>query len=165
MGTSGNASDVAEFSVIIKDDCEGVTLSSAIQSDPPDANFNSQNVEFSYNPYTAMPSTCIVTTNCQSVAAVPDLGKPLPCQEIDPDSGKVTWNFNQADYTDQSVPPGTYTFTYGVAAGDQADTFSIDLVVPDPCDPPTSLTKVAFENQSYTLTDTGESYTHPDFSI
>ena len=50
-------------------------------------------------------------------------------------------------------------------AGDQSDTFSIDLVVPDPCDPPTSLTKVDFENQSYTLTDTGRSYTHPDFSI
>ena len=35
----------------------------------------------------------------------------------------------------------------------------------DPCDPPTSLTKVAFENQSYTLTDVDQSYTHPDFSI
>ena len=35
----------------------------------------------------------------------------------------------------------------------------------DPCDPPTSLTKATMENQSYTLTDTDQSYTHPDFSI
>ena len=46
-----------------------------------------------------------------------------------------------------------------------SDTFTIDLVVTDPCDPPASFSKVAMENQSYTLTDTGKSYTHPDFSI
>ena len=46
-----------------------------------------------------------------------------------------------------------------------SDTFTIDLVVTDPCDPPASFSKVAMENQSYTLTDTDKSYTHPDFNI
>ena len=45
------------------------------------------------------------------------------------------------------------------------DTFSIDLVVPDPCDPPSSINPVPFENQRYTLTDVNQSYTHPDFEV
>ena len=52
-----------------------------------------------------------------------------------------------------------------VEAGIESDQFTIDLVVTDPCDPPTSLTKVDMENQSYTLTDTDQSYSHPDFNI
>ena len=45
------------------------------------------------------------------------------------------------------------------------DTFTIDLVVPDPCDPPSSINPVPFENQRYTLTDVNQSYTHPDFEV
>ena len=84
---------------------------------------------------------------------------------MDQATSTVTWNFNSGDYTNRDVPPGTYTFTYQVAAGTGSETFTIDLVVTDPCDPPTSLTKVALENQSYTLTDNDKFYTHPDFSI
>ena len=74
--------------------CQNSILERKDQTNPPDANYDSQDVEFFYNPYTVVPDICPIATSCQSVAAVPDLGKPLPCQEIDPDSGKVTWNFN-----------------------------------------------------------------------
>ena len=84
---------------------------------------------------------------------------------MDQATSTVTWNFNSGDYTSEDVPPGAYSFTYLVEAGIESDQFTIDLVVTDPCDPPTSLTKVDMENQSYTLTDTDKSYTHPDFNI
>ena len=64
-----------------------------------------------------------------------------------------------------SIPPGTYTITYQVTAGEESDMFTIDLIVPDPCDPPSSLEKVDLDDQSYILTDINRSYTHPDFVV
>ena len=100
---------------------------------------------------------------------VPDIGSDLPCQELS-SLGLLIWNFDLTDYTSERIPPNVYTFNFDVStsAGREpsvTEEFSVQLVLPDPCDPPISLTKVAFENQRYTLTDTGQSYTHPDFSI
>ena len=127
--------------MVVVDPCAGVVLTPAAQSptSPAQAGYDSTDVVFTYTPYTAVPVTCPVTTNCLSVASNPDLGKPLPCQEIDPNTGIVTWNFSETDYTNQDVPPGTYTFTYEVQAGTETATFTVDVVLPDPCDPPTSI--------------------------
>ena len=150
------------------DACDGVVLTPQPQSQtvPAQASYDSTDVVFTYTPYTAVPVTCPVTTNCMSVTANPDLGKTLPCQQIDNNTGTVTWNFSETDYTNQDVPPGTYTFTYEVEAGTETQTFTVDVVLPDPCDPPTSMSPAApFVNQDYTLTAQGQSYTHPDFTV
>ena len=63
----------------VNDPCLGVSLSATGQTNPSTANYDSQDVVYNYSPYTATPDTCLVTTNCLSVTAVPDLGKSLPC--------------------------------------------------------------------------------------
>ena len=90
----------------------------------------------------------------------------MPCQSIDSVTNTVTWNFSLTNYQNNEVPPGTYTFTFEVDSDGVKETFSIDLVLQDPCDPPTSMTpSTPFVNQVYTLTETGQSYTHPDFVV
>lgn len=80
-----------------------------------------------------MPSECPISTTCTGRSPV---APGLPCQAIDPGSNTVIWNFTEDDYTDGSVPPGTYTFTYEVSTvpGGPVQTFDVILTVPDPCE-------------------------------
>ena len=77
----------------------------------------------------------------------------------------ATWNFTPSDYTSMGIPPGDYTFTYCVVSGAEKETFTINVTLPDPCDPPTSFSVADFVDQSYTLSDVGQEYTHPAVTI
>ena len=74
-----------------------------------------------------------MSTSCKSFSP---FVAGLSCQEIDPDTNTVTWNFTENDYTDGSVPPGTYTFVYEVSSveGVPLETFNVVLTVTDPCE-------------------------------
>lgn len=54
------------------------------------------------------------------------------------------------------MKPGTYTFTYSVSTGGSDaslnPTFTFDLVLEDPCDPP-EIVETTLVNQSYTISD------------
>ena len=79
------------------------------------------------------PVECPVSTSCKSWSP---FVSGLSCQEIDPKTNTVTWNFNENDYTDGSVRPGTYTFVYEVSSveGVPLETFNVVLTVSDPCE-------------------------------
>jgi len=50
----------------------------------------------------------------------------------------VQWTFSPSDYENQLIRPGTYTYTYDVSVNDDVvkQSFSVDVVVVDPCSPP-----------------------------
>ena len=60
--TTAEAESTIMFS--LNDPCAGVSLSSTDQTNPPTANYDSQDVVYNYSPYIATPNTCLVTTNC-----------------------------------------------------------------------------------------------------
>lgn len=111
----------------------GATLNSAIQTDPPIANFDGVDTTFTYNPFTITPSECSITIMCASVTpSIPS----LPCQEIDLITGTVVWNFTEEDYNNGNVPPGDYDFCYDVSGGPNGPVkqFCITLSVPNLCE-------------------------------
>jgi hypothetical protein len=73
------------------------------------------------------------------------------------------WNFGPGDY--DNVAPDTYVFTYSVIIGGIPATgkqFTVSVTLSDPCDPPLTLTPIALQDQSYTITEAMKSYTHGD---
>ena len=98
-------------------------------------------MNFTYNPFgITAPSICldgIPAVSCVSVN--PDIGGKLACQELDPISGGLTWNFTEQDYTSGEIPPGDYVFTYAVTTADTSgiaevtENFTVTVTLVDPC--------------------------------
>ena len=98
-------------------------------------------MNFTYNPFgITAPGICldgIPAVSCASVT--PDIGGKLACQELDPVSGELTWNFTEQDYTSGDIPPGDYVFTYAVTTADTSgipevtEEFTVTVTLIDPC--------------------------------
>jgi len=107
-------------------------------------------------------------TACKSVSGPSTV---LTCKELT--NGALTQTFSSTQYATGGLAPGAYIFTYDVttdnaitpfkAALTKQFTFTVTLL--DPCDPPTSITKVPLTNQVYTITDTPKTYRHPDWIV
>lgn len=72
--------------------------------------------------------------------------------------GKLVFVATPQDYADGKYVPGTYTVTVrgqpARATDLRTDDATFDIVLLDPCDPPTSLTGPGYSDIAYTLTDT-----------
>ena len=79
---------------------------------PITVNYDNTPSVFTYNDYAVSPDYCALTVSCASPTSTAGPAS-LPCQEIS-DINDPTWQFTGTDYTDGSVPPGDYTFTYDV---------------------------------------------------
>ena len=87
---------------------------------------------------------------CNSVSPAND---NLPCQNPDSNS-EVKWTFTSEDYTEKKISPGTYSFKFDVSVNNDVVTqsFTVDVVLTDPCSPPT-VTEPNSDSLVYTITD------------
>lgn len=107
-------------------------ITTTAQINPAPDNYSGNAVVFTYNPFTVVPDVCTLSISCISVSPVL-ANDVLPCQELD-GNNMVTWNFPDTVFTDNSIPPNTYTFTYEVKTGDMVtETFTVDVVLTNPC--------------------------------
>ena len=90
-----------------------MTLSSTDQTNPRSDAYTSEEITFTYEPFTVVPSFCAMTIQCNNIAPV---NENMPCQELV--DGKLTWNFTPADYTDKKIAPGNYVYTFDVSTDD-----------------------------------------------
>ena len=84
--------------------------------------------------------------------------------------GTIIFSATSEHYKDLVYAPGTYRVTITGTASRLTDqlikTATFDLTLVDPCDPPTSLTKPAFDNYMYTIADNNANpYTYPVFVV
>lgn len=79
--------------------------------------------------------------------------------------GKLSFTATGDDYSNDVYPPGTYTVTIlGTATeSGQTQTATFEMTLTDVCNPPTTLTAPGYADQSYVLTQTGQSYTPTNF--
>lgn len=158
--SSNVATTVDLFRLDFESPCELArltTITPTAQTSPgPDA-YSGSNIDFTYNPFTVVPSWCDLTVTCESVTIG---GAPGAISCIDLVDGQVTQSYDDSDYP--IVQPGTYTFEYKVSTGgtDAAlnPTFTFDVVLQDPCDPPTVATSTLVD-QAYTISDVSQTYT------
>jgi len=131
-----------------------------------------------------VPSICEVTYTCQQIVRTSDDKQDngseyITCADVTFDGtydsstdgnsvvtdGKLTFTATSDDYTNDVRPPGTYTVTILGTATESSETQSatFEMTLTDVCNPPTTLTAPGYEDQSYVLTLTGQSYTPTDF--
>jgi len=76
----------------------------------------------------------------------------------------VSWSFTGEDYN-QGLVPGSYVYTFSVTAGTKTETFTVEIVLIDPCANPTII-KPSDSTQVYVITDPDGKYTlQPAFEI
>ena len=75
-------------------DTDFVTLTKTDQTDPPSDTYTSEDITFTYLPFTVEPSFCAMTITCNNVAGPSDVLDD--CQELN--DGKLTWNFTPGNY-------------------------------------------------------------------
>lgn len=164
---SGTDTATASGDITFIDPCiEPFTSSSATQSTPaPSDNFSGTKKTKTIDDFNVTPSRCSYTYSCDSVVGV-GAASGLTCSDLDFSSvnGEVSYTITSTDYTDLSISPGTYTVTV-LGTVDRSnpsvthtETFTITLT--DPCDPPVSITAPTLVDQSYTLYQPAETYTH-----
>ena len=95
-------------------DADFVTLTIMDQTDPPTDTYTSEDITFTYNPFTVVPSFCAMTIKCNNVAGPSDVLDD--CQELN--DGKLTWNFTSENYHTDKLTPGDYVYTFDVSTGD-----------------------------------------------
>ena len=146
------------FVLTLEGGCSADTISLVDpgQADPAPNNYDGTDIVFTLDPFTVSPAPCAslfpITYSCAGVTTPAGATASVDCQELD-GSNQLTWSFGETEYT-TGYAPGTYTFTYNVEAGDAAETFTVDLTLVDPCDPPTT-TQPDADTFSYTITDPG----------
>ena len=141
-----------------------VKLTATPQTNPRADAYTSDDVTFTYNPFTVEPSFCPMTVTCKTVSGPSNV---LPKQNLV--DGKLIWNFTPEDYTDNGLTSGDYVFLFEVSTGpdnlDLIKDFTIKVTLEDPCKNPV-VTKPETSEQSYTITDLDDVYTlGPLFSV
>ena len=118
-------------------------------------------------PFTIDPTKCRIQYVCESVtSADPAQLTGIPeCSDFtfdgmldgDDTDGKFTFTPTRDDYINGDYIPGTYTVTIkGTAIAADVlteDTADFDIILTDPCDPPTITPPADLIDQVYTLTD------------
>ena len=143
------------------------TFAATAQTSPPANYFDGEDIVFNLNPFTLTPDRCRVVYTCHAVE--PSTAGSPTCADFNfdftfdgvPDNGlvdgKLVFVATPQDYADGTYVPGTYTVTVrgqpARATDQRTDDATFDIVLLDPCDPPTSLTAPGYGNISYTLTD------------
>ena len=106
-------------------------------------------------PYTVDPDFCDLTVSCNSVSTITN-STGIECQNLT--ANALTLSFDSTDYSG-GLTPGTYTFNFTVSTTGASDpaltpTFTFDIELKDPCDPPTSLEVTDPKNDiTYTVTE------------
>ena len=167
----------ASSTITFNDPCDDpFSFSSTAQTDPARYAYQGS-ATFELTPFSIDPSFCPVSYACTSV--VRDDGQTntyIDCADfsnagtlVNGSSGKPELSFTATEqqYIDGDVVPGVYTVTITGTATDSGDTqtSTFDLVIADPCYPPTSITAPGIADQSYTLTTPSETFTPSDFQI
>ena len=118
-------------------------------------------------PYTVDPDICDLTVSCNSVSTITN-STGIECQDLT--ANALTLSFDSTDYLGGLIP-GTYTFNFTVSTAGASDpaltpTFTFDIELKDPCDPPTSLTVTSqISDLSYTITETKKTISTDIFTI
>lgn len=134
------------------------------QDNAPDDKYSGTIIEYQINKFTVDPTFCDsrITYTCESVIG-PDSQDYVTelCSSFDgtiqSDGSGGTLNLfaDSDDYTDGTLPPGTYTFTIrgSTEVGTTVDrTFTWTLI--DPCGPPESISVADINVSDYTITTT-----------
>ena len=106
---------------------------------------------------TPSPAFCTTTQSCVSADT-------LACSDFEPAAGVVDFSLSSSDYTDGSIAPGTYSFSYQECVDDESsvcETVSLSVVIADPCDaPPTATIGTGVSNQNHFIGATSLNVTH-----
>ena len=93
----------------------------------------------------------------------------MTCSDYTVSNGEISLTATENDYVNNVFRPGVFVVTItGTAVesnGSQSQDATIEFTLKDPCDPPVSVTKAALTDQTYTLTTTDSTYTHPVFTV
>ena len=118
-----------------------------------------------------------MTYTCASVARKDGQSTSMTCSDFNIDGsfngdnsdGQLSLTVDEDDYVNNVFVPGvfvvTVTGTADASDGPQSKDATIEFTLKDPCDPPVSVAISALTDQTYTLTTTGATYTHPEFSV
>lgn len=166
VSTDKNGSEI-EFN----NPCESPFSFAATDQTSPDPNyFDGEDIVFNLNPFTISPK-CEITYTCESVSPSQPAGAAaaIECSSFNydfvldgtVDDGKLTFSATPQDYADGTYVPGTYTVTIKgcakKAVPEQCADKTFDIVLLDPCDPPTDIEAPDYIDIAYTLETVGVS--------
>ena len=143
----------ASFDTSFLDPCADatiVTLTDPGQTSPATFNYDGSTKGFTYNEFTVFPAWCEATIVCVDVVGPTPY---LTCADHDISTlaPSTDWTFDRVYYA-FGLLPGTYTYNYDVVVGDVTETFTVDLVLIDPCLTAT-ITVPAETTERYYITD------------
>ena len=112
-------------------------------------------------PFTITPTDCTVTYACDIVTRVDTAATPLACSDFSVDSkllggvddGKISIMITADDYKNDVFKPGDFLVkicaTVDSSTTDVGACANVPFKLIDPCDPPSSLSRVGLTNQIY----------------
>ena len=130
------------------------------QTNPAEYRYTGVDLDIPITPFTVTPARCTVTYSCSSVVLAGGVSN-IDCDDLvyDDANKKFVFNGDTSKYTDGVAPwiPGTYTVnidgTVDNSTGPTTDSSSFDIVLPDLCAPPTSITASTAADLAYTISD------------
>ena len=160
------------------DPCENpFTFTSTTQTNPPADKYTGNAIIYNLTPFAITPGYCEISYACDSITRSDGSTSRITCSDLTAGvlfggsgtGGSLTYSIDSTQYQSGNYPPGPYTVTIrGTAinsnpSNSRTTTFTFILV--DPCSPPHSVTESPLTNKEYTITDTQQTFRHPDWTI